>query len=740
MHLRSSGFVPALLCALAVSAQQPKPPKPEAVPPSGRTAPAGSHAGAEPQPAAGGFDFGGAPAVETVYDGGLQAGWQDLGWAPRTLGTGKPVSVDLSGASGWIVSKPRFDAAGALGLRFLYRLAAGAPPALEVRVDSTRAETFPRVALQPRHQRALEGGWIQVFVSLSELSPKGGRFDRIVFRNLAPAAGTRVELDRIAWVGATEAASRASLLQSLSADAPPHTFAVECRGSRHPISPLIYGIAYALAEKKVFSPEESHQWELGATARRWGGNHTSRYNWELGNAWNTGRDWFFMNVNYTGLREFSADDFLDEDLEHGITSALTVPMMGWAAKDTRSYSFPVKKFGPQEAVAPENTDAGNGRDKNGVPLKPGNPAATSLAVLPQAVGRWVQAIRKRDQQRGRSVAMYILDNEPMLWNDTHRDVHPEPTTYDELLSKTIATAAEIRKADPEGTIAGPAEWGWPAFFYSALDAQVSFTLHPDRLQHGNTPLLPWYLGKLREYARKNGKDLLDVVDVHFYPQAKGLGLGTQGGTDPATAALRLRQTRGLWDPTYVDESYVGEPVRLLPRLKEWIAQSYPGRGISIGEWNYGAEGHLSGGLAVAETLGRFAQAGVTSAFYWDYPARSSPAFWAFRAFRNFDGKGGRFQDESVDTSGSDGSASLFASSNAARTRMTLVLLNLSPSTASSARIALNGCGEAVARRTFIYAGGPDGYTEVPSAPASGEVRQTLPPWSITVLDLSVKRK
>ena len=53
---------------------------------------------------------------------------------------------------------------------------------------------------------------------------------------------------------------------------------------------------------------------------------------------------------------------------------------------------------------------------------------------------------------------------------------------------------------------------------------------------------------------------------------------------------------------------------------------------------------MSGALATAEALGRFAQFGVTSAFYWTYPPENSPAMWAFRAYRNFDGKGGHFLD------------------------------------------------------------------------------------------------
>ena len=48
-----------------------------------------------------------------------------------------------------------------------------------------------------------------------------------------------------------------------------------------------------------------------------------------------------------------------------------------------------------------------------------------------------------------------------------------------------------------------------------------------------------------------------------------------------------------------------------------------------------------------EALGRFGEQNLTSAFYWAYPPNQSPEFYAFHAFRNYDGKGGRFQDELV---------------------------------------------------------------------------------------------
>src|SRR6185295_8335181 len=100
------------------------------------------------------------------------------------------------------------------------------------------------------------------------------------------------------------------------------------------------------------------------------------------------------------------------------------------------------------------------------------------------------------------VTYYNLDNEPMLWNDTHRDVHPTPTTYDEMRDRTWQYAAAIKASDSGAKTLGPVEWGWTGYFWSALDwsAGGSWWNNPlDRLAHGNTPFIEWYLQQMRAY-------------------------------------------------------------------------------------------------------------------------------------------------------------------------------------------------------------------------------------------------
>jgi hypothetical protein len=318
-------------------------------------------------------------------------------------------------------------------------------------------------------------------------------------------------------------------------------------------------------------------------------------------------------------------------------------------------------------------------------------------------------------------------------------LHPDSLGYDELLDRSIQYGTAIRQADPDAMVAGPAEWGWSAYFDSAKDLAggIGGIIHADRRAHGDVPLVEWYLRKLREYEEKEHVRILDVLDLHYYPQEANVYGGGAGGVDRATQLLRLRSTRSLWDPSYVDESWIHDAVRLLPRMKEWVAKSYPGRGISIGEWNFGGERDITGALAIAEVLGRFAQFGVTSAFYWTVPPEGSPSTFGFLAYRNFDKKGGRFLDWYVPSTSADG-VSLFASRDADRKHLVLVAINMSPDISRLAKIDLRTCGAAASHRTFVYASGAAAL--VASDPAKGEgtaIEQVLPPWSIAVIDVQM---
>ncbi len=664
--------------------------------------------------------------AEIVYDSGLKNAWQDWGWAPRTA-AGGPARLKMGKYAGWILAKRGLMGNfGAVGFDLKAPNAFG--DFLEVYLTSDGDESFKHLPVSAAQAEPQAAGFVRVRLPMQELNPNGSPFDRIVFRAIKGVGDEEVLLDKIVlFAGGPPPAPHLADASTL----PSHKVRLhlDCRAPTHPISPYIYGIA--------FNPQrhgkDAYLWDLGPTIRRWGGNNTSRYNWKLGNAWNAAFDYFFQNANYTNDDAYSWKNFLAEDAEHHVGTALTLPMLGWVAKDTESASFPVSLFGEQQYAAGDN---GNGKRPNGSLIPCGDPTRTSVPASPAFVGEWVRSIAAYDKGKSqRSVTHYIMDNEPALWNSTHRDVHPQALTYDELLKKTVDYATVVRKADPQALIAGPAEWGWPNYFFSARDAEVGFAAKPDRLAHGDEPLLAWYLRQLRAHQKKTGTRLLDILDLHFYPQADGV-YGHPDRTDPAAAALRLRATRGLWDPTYRDESWINDAIELLPRMRRLIAENYPGLKISIGEYNFGGERHISGGLAQAEALGRFAQADVYSAYYWTYPPQGSAAAHAFMAYRNYDQKGGHFLANYVPARG-DRRTSIFASTNAARDRMVLVVLNLDPQQAADVQLDLGTCGAPWRPgRSFAYAGGAQGLLPAPPGMVRGtSAAYRLLPYSINVLEL-----
>jgi hypothetical protein len=670
---------------------------------------------------------GEAPVViEAIYDGGYKD-WGDWGWAKREVAGPGPAKVNFSNWSGLILVRADLAMRPFGSLVFQLKAPAGESDFLAAKIIGAQGEG-PEIKVTSQNRTGLGGanaGWDQVEIPFAQLNPDGLTFDRVMIRAIKPAKDAWTLLDKIGFTGPDPAAARAKASSGAgSGGAPPRRVAmgIMCSAQATKVSPWIYGFAYDF--QKV---DDTQQWQLGGTIRRWGGNATTRYNWRI-HAWNLDGDWFFENKDVPPYTKFLADD-----AAHGVASALTVPILGWVAKDGKSVGFPVSTLGAQEKTDQWNPEAGNGVAKGGKSMD-GVPTRTSVPITPEWVKSWVQTIRAEDVRTGRrSVQQYILDNEPAIWHVTHRDVRVTPLSYDELVDRTIQYGTAVRQADPDAVIAGPAEYGWLGYLYSGKDSENNWA-KADRKAHGDVPLIEYYLRKLAEYERRTGIRVLDVVDLHYYPQ-----FDTSAGEGEQLGAARVRSTRSLWAADYVDESWIHDTIRLLPRMKEWIAKNYPGRGMSVGEWNFGGEATMSGGLAAAEALGRFAQFGVTSAFYWTVPPPDSPVMNAFLAYRNFDGHGGRFLEGSLPTTPVDDPAvSLFASRDEDGKHVVAIALNLSADTPVMAHIDASTCGSPSTRQAYVLARGTHRIERV--APAGTDAPapafdQLLPPYSITIIDL-----
>lgn len=513
----------------------------------------------------------------------------------------------------------------------------------------------------------------------------------------------------------------------------------------HPISPYIYGMNFA---------DPNLAAELNLPLNRWGGNDTSRYSYLLDTS-SKGMDWFFANIPYRieenqptrPLPEQSrVERFIRANQSWGGDTIVTMPMLGWMPKaEAYDCSYHVDDYPNQQAFEPWRGKCGNGKYPDGSPITGNDPTDASVSITPAFVTAWMNRLVSRygTAQNG-GVKFYNLDNEPMLWNETHRDVRQTPLGYDELRDKTYAYAAAIKAVDPSAMTLGPVGFGWTEYFYSALDMAPggAWWQNPlDRLAHGDKPLAEWYLEQMAAYETTHGVRILDYFDEHFYPQ-NGVAL-SDDVSKPEIRQLRLRSTRALWDPTYSDESWIsdgvlgGVPVMLIPRMKQWVNENYPGTKTAITEYNWGALHHINGALAQADILGIFGREGLDLAALWAPPTGNQPGAYAFRMYLNYDGSGSDFGDTSVRASSADqGTLAIYAATRSSDGALTLMVINKTGNIQTSA-VNLTGFDAQPAAEVWQYSpANLNAIVRAPDAPVDGnQITRDFPANSITLLVL-----
>lgn len=538
-------------------------------------------------------------------------------------------------------------------------------------------------------------------------------------------------------VGAVVAAGALAVMLPAAAQNPAVTVRVDANRNRRAINPNIYGTAFASRAALA---------DLNCPLNRSGGNAASRYNWQL-NASNRAADWYFESIGEaSAIPGEHGDTFISESKAAGAQAMLTLPMLDWVAKlgpnRAKLCSFSRAKYGAQQDADWQwFPDAGNGVRTNGTEIAGNNPTdahVPSDSLFQQGwvqhlVGRWGTAARG-------GLRYYLMDNEPSIWFSSHRDVHPVGPTMEEIRDRLLDYAARVKAVDPGALVVGPEEWGWSGYILSGYDqqwgAQHGWNNLPDRAAHGGMDYLPWLLQQIHQHDAAAGKRLLDVFSVHYYPQ----GGEFWGGTDTATQLRRNHSTRSLWDPNYVDESWINEKVQLVPRLRSWVNTYYPGTKIGITEYNWGAEGHINGAIAQADVLGIFGREGLDLANRWTTPDPSTPTYKAMKLYRNYDGRRSGFGDTSVQASvPNPDTLSAFAALRSGDGALTVVALNKALSGNTLATLSLGNFPGAGRAQVWQLTSANIIWRLADASYAGASLNATLPPQSITLFVLPPRR-
>lgn len=508
------------------------------------------------------------------------------------------------------------------------------------------------------------------------------------------------------------------------------TIRIDSSQRRRPISRFIYGL----------NAWDASQRPAHLTLSRSGGNRMTAYNWE-NNASNAGADYLNQNDDFLGggtVPNGAVGPAIVSARNAGAAILVTLPTIGYVAADkngggdvNKSAHYLSERFkrslprkGAPFSLTPDTRDAFVYQDEYVYFLDQTYPGAFAHPTRP---------------------IFLSLDNEPDLWHLTHARLRGDAVGrkgtnvgYAEIVQLTRDYALAAKAVNPAVQVFGPVNYGWQGM------ANLQ-----DATDGSGRDFLDFFLEQMALAERTDGHRLLDVLDVHWYPEAQGTnaaGVATRiigESTDPGVANARQQAPRSLWDPDYIENSWItgccsGGAIRLIPRLLDKIARHYPGTRLGITEYNYGAPHHISGAIAQADALGIFGREGVFAAANWRLASSNDFLFGAFEIYRNMDGDGGSFGDTSIQATTSNiPGTSVYASVDEANdARMVLVAIN-KDDRVHTAAIAITHRTELRRARVYTLTAAnshPQRQSDL-TLPGPNALTCTMPPESITTLVL-----
>lgn len=512
---------------------------------------------------------------------------------------------------------------------------------------------------------------------------------------------------------------------------------VDVLSNRHPISPYVYGGAYPKDAATIT--------DSGITVVRWGGNATSRYNWKAG-TYNAANDWYYADFGYTEIGDADSAKFIQDVKAAGSNPLMTMVMLDWVAKNVSNgsvYSFGIAKYGAQCGINPYNSDDGNGLKPDcSTPITGNDPNDANFPLKdspqngdpPNTIYRnqWTAALATGF---GSAPHFYDMDNEIDIWSGTHRDVHPQPASYNEMRDKFITEARALKTWDPAAIRLGPVSCCW-WFYWNGAN-------NNDKAAHGGNDLLPWWLNEVYWQDKIAGTRSVDLFDVHAYPDTPD----TSGFTLAKKRALATRIYRDYWDPKYVSESgSINQPWATqiqpnrtipfrIPRMRALANTIYPGTPLAVTEWSAAIAGDadFSTALGDADAYGILGRERAYLASRWVTPDPANPNYQAIKLYRNYDGQHHGFAATSVSAT-NDATANLFSSYAAvdpAGKTLTLMVINKKPGAVVNAQFALNGFTPSQVTTYTLSKKNPK--TIVASGTQAWSSSLSLPPYSSTLL-------
>ncbi len=582
-----------------------------------------------------------------------------------------------------------------------------------------------------------------------------------------PLASVKSPSISVVAVGANERSSPETLNVKLAAPAKQAVTVTVDKAMLHAVSPYFLGTNYAQGETIK---------EAGLTINRWGGNATSKYNWQ-GDMSSSASDWFFLNgfakPPGTPETEKSYYTFIKDSLSAGADVNFTIPLVDWIAKPHpdkggRYCSFPTKIYPKQDKT--DGQGCGNGLlDGGKEKIWDNDPNVAMVKNSPEFQKGLVENIKKLfGGAAGKGVKFYTLDNEPGLWMSTHRDTQPKGLSADDLAERHVKYATMIKSVDPDAKVIGFASWGVMELAGSNVDYTPpgpdgykhygEFKNNDDRWserkKHGDKSQLVYLLEYFKEAEKKAGKRLIDVIDIHWYPELYGKNqkgetkrLSDVSEADPTILTKQFAALREWYDPTFAPDgkdidSWTANPDNkkllwdpyhpVIPALKKIIETTYPGTKLAINEFHSGGNENYYGAVLRAALYGIFMQEDLYMSENWSQVDKNKSLFYAQKMYGNYDGKGSRVKGRFVKSSSSAAELMSFVVRDG--NRFYVVLVNQSAEKAADTSVKLPQAVQGGEAYLLLESAGLRLYPNKLKA-AGTDVKVEVPPYSALLLVL-----
>ncbi len=440
------------------------------------------------------------------------------------------------------------------------------------------------------------------------------------------------------------------------------------------ISPNIYGRNNSLPKDNaqgISAADYTRLRESGVQfLREGGGNNATKYNWRKHIS--SHPDWY--NNVYNESWDASIK-ILRDSLPASVTTMFSFQLIGKAAANTTNnfndYGYNMSQWwtGVNQNLAgggQPNTAGGNKAKVEGNPnLYLQDWTADSTTGI---LDYWFNTLGIPKER----ATYWNMDNEPEIWNGTHDDIVSATLSAESFMQNYFAVAKKARAKFPNIKLVGPVtanEWQWYNWMNKITAAD------------GKTyPWLEFFIKRCAEEQKASGVRLLDVFDLHFYPNESTTEQIVQlhnvffNRNYNYIGAIGVKNVSGTWDNSQTKEYIFG-------RVNDWLNQYFgANHGIKLGitEMDINSNDATANALWYASMMGEFMKNDVAIFTPWSW----KPGMWeTLHLFARYN------KTQSVQGISSDETnVSAYPSINATNDSMAVVLVNRSTNAAQSTTV------------------------------------------------------